>query len=204
MKYACRRFLAGGCLLLLLCGSTRATAPTESSVMEQLVAEEDVFSSFSDETCAVIADDGSCLVYASHTATPKLVTRFLNAYNDEDEDDIDLGDDSDLDDYDLDEQPPESCVDTHERCPDWATMGECEANPAYMERYCPYSCNACDQLPYEHVTKYGEPQTVDPERFDEMEPLLNDMDDYMYQIVFVDPKYSNVKDQVRMSSNSNI
>jgi len=47
----------------------------------------------------------------------------------------------------------DSCKDSHELCPHWARMQECDKNPKYMLRNCHKSCNFCSKLqalhPYE-------------------------------------------------------
>ena len=35
------------------------------------------------------------------------------------------------------------CVDEDDNCAQWAAMGECTKNPAFMESSCKASCNAC-------------------------------------------------------------
>merc|ERR1719297_4169 len=39
--------------------------------------------------------------------------------------------------------PTPPCVDNNQWCGDWAAIGECEANPAYMLVNCRYSCGVC-------------------------------------------------------------
>merc|ERR1719495_54077 len=39
---------------------------------------------------------------------------------------------------------PTGCVDSNKYCSDWATKGQCQANPAYMNDYCKKSCGKCD------------------------------------------------------------
>ena len=35
------------------------------------------------------------------------------------------------------------CVDEHERCAEWAALGECAQNPSFMMASCIHSCNVC-------------------------------------------------------------
>lgn len=35
------------------------------------------------------------------------------------------------------------CVDNHEKCGEWASIGECENNPNWMLKNCEISCNVC-------------------------------------------------------------
>ena len=48
---------------------------------------------------------------------------------------------------------PAGCVDKSENCARWATMGECDANPAYMLSDCARSCDACDAASKAAVSK---------------------------------------------------
>lgn len=36
-----------------------------------------------------------------------------------------------------------TCLDSNDSCEEWATRGECTANPKYMLVNCPVSCQAC-------------------------------------------------------------
>merc|ERR1719343_644973 len=42
---------------------------------------------------------------------------------------------------------PQPCTDENQMCPDWAAIGECEANPDYMEANCALSCGVCGTNP---------------------------------------------------------
>lgn len=87
----------------------------------------------------------------------------------EDEDDYDDGEEK------RDGDDEEECVDTHENCSFWASIGECSKNPNYMLKGCAKSCNSCpkkmaggltaDQnqesaVLLAEIEKYGEPQEV--------------------------------------------
>jgi hypothetical protein len=39
-----------------------------------------------------------------------------------------------------------ACQDNNDDCNGWATEGECEANPGYMNTECPLSCKRCTAL----------------------------------------------------------
>ena len=41
-----------------------------------------------------------------------------------------------------------SCADKAPECGQWASIGECDANPGYMMVSCASSCNMCDMLDY--------------------------------------------------------
>mmetsp|Transcript_21895 Transcript_21895/g.48383 ORF Transcript_21895/g.48383 Transcript_21895/m.48383 type:complete len:364 (-) Transcript_21895:118-1209(-) len=38
----------------------------------------------------------------------------------------------------------QTCKDSHEKCQRWASLGECEKNPAWMHPHCAVSCKTCD------------------------------------------------------------
>lgn len=38
------------------------------------------------------------------------------------------------------------CVDKHDTCGHWASIGECDANPGYMHLNCAVSCDSCGKL----------------------------------------------------------
>ena len=46
-----------------------------------------------------------------------------------------------------------NCVNQHERCAFWSSIGECEKNPGYMITSCAPACQTCDQLLYEERCK---------------------------------------------------
>ena len=37
----------------------------------------------------------------------------------------------------------EDCIDENDNCKQWAAMGECDANPGYMQVSCRRSCKVC-------------------------------------------------------------
>jgi len=39
--------------------------------------------------------------------------------------------------------PPDSCADKVADCQGWATAGECQSNPGYMNEMCPKACGTC-------------------------------------------------------------
>lgn len=43
---------------------------------------------------------------------------------------------------DLLEKSKDECIDKHEHCPQWADLGECEANTD-VQNYCKRSCSEC-------------------------------------------------------------
>jgi len=53
------------------------------------------------------------------------------------------GDGTCSNDADVTEKTEELCKDLHPKCEIWASQGECNANPNYMEQNCPVSCKSC-------------------------------------------------------------
>ena len=51
--------------------------------------------------------------------------------------------------HNLDEETINACVNDHESCAFWATIGECENNPAYMVTKCAPSCLSCHKISFE-------------------------------------------------------
>jgi ShK domain-like len=60
--------------------------------------------------------------------------------HDEDEEDGDYEEEWD------EMEDEEGCFDNDEKCDEWASMGECEANPKYMLTYCKQSCMICGDV----------------------------------------------------------
>lgn len=54
-----------------------------------------------------------------------------------------------------------TCKDTHARCIDWATAGECSKNEQYMTRSCPRSCGICSGSPAAPAAAEPTAQLVD-------------------------------------------
>ncbi|EEC44990.1 predicted protein [Phaeodactylum tricornutum CCAP 1055/1] len=42
-----------------------------------------------------------------------------------------------------------NCMNRHELCTFWASLGECDANPTYMKLQCAPACNTCDELSFD-------------------------------------------------------
>lgn len=61
------------------------------------------------------------------------------------------------------------CLDRHQRCKEWAAMGECEHNPNYMLRECERSCFKC----YEDTTQFGVKQSLPPKDHEDYEATLD-------------------------------
>jgi hypothetical protein len=45
-----------------------------------------------------------------------------------------------------DDEEEEECFDSHEKCDEWVSMGECEANAEYMLQNCKKSCMICGDV----------------------------------------------------------
>jgi len=48
--------------------------------------------------------------------------------------------------YDRVESLKEKCVNKHDKCVFWASIGECTKNPGYMENDCMLACQNCGKL----------------------------------------------------------
>jgi prolyl 4-hydroxylase len=105
------------------------------------------------------------------------------------------------------------CQDAETACKMWAESGECEANPKYMLNNCRVSCETCSMTPKEiqkmiderleentddmdlEETPWGVAQDVEDD--DETRRIIAETEEYMKNVVFVDPKYESVKDQCK-------
>lgn len=73
------------------------------------------------------------------------------------------------------------CEDRHKRCHVWADLGECEANPADMHKYCAKSCGICgkdtgknDDETQGVASAEDTPAAVEDEMEDEYDPNCKD------------------------------
>lgn len=111
------------------------------------------------------------------------------------------------------------CVDSHEKCEEWADGGECDVNPMYMLFSCRSSCKTCDvndtdlKKVAEHKRKlhlvggdermletpYGITQNIEFEIADDhkKESVMKKMEVYMDTVVKVDPKYKDVNESCK-------
>ncbi|KAL3774735.1 hypothetical protein HJC23_008856 [Cyclotella cryptica] len=48
--------------------------------------------------------------------------------------------------HDMEEKLNEQCTNKHQLCVYWASDGECELNPMFMEEECILACQRCDHL----------------------------------------------------------
>jgi len=48
--------------------------------------------------------------------------------------------------YDGIESLKEKCINKHDKCVFWASIGECAKNPGYMENDCMLACQSCSKL----------------------------------------------------------
>lgn len=47
------------------------------------------------------------------------------------------------------------CIDQHDKCEEWAILGECEKNSAFMLESCKKACNACSDKLLKSVGRKG-------------------------------------------------
>lgn len=90
-----------------------------------------------------------------------------------------------------------SCMDGHEQCEFWASVGECEKNPTYMLNHCVKSCAVCkpgnaartateqrlldevDSSILSKTTAFGNTQTADGDKKEITMKVVEEMLDYM-------------------------
>lgn len=48
--------------------------------------------------------------------------------------------------YDHIESLKEKCINKHDKCVFWASIGECKKNPGFMETDCMLACQVCEKL----------------------------------------------------------
>jgi hypothetical protein len=77
----------------------------------------------------------------------------------------------------LDENVTDYCRNHHESCSAWAAMGECIANPEFMQEKCAPACQCCDQLQFEARCP---PRPLEWKERDVWRP--GDMDDFFLQL----------------------
>ena len=110
----------------------------------------------------------------------------------------------------------ENCMDSHEQCSHWASLGECNANPVYMLPNCQKSCNNCpgsvddsigtsllDEKEFllQSVQEFGIPQTVDEEDGIEL-TIIRDSISYMRNFVNTkNPTHRLTKQQISLCRN---
>jgi len=80
----------------------------------------------------------------------------------------------------------ELCEDNHEKCSDWAGMGECEKNPSYMLAYCRKSCEQCQDHQSEDISiilkrtaRFGLMQRAEGTKKEETVEVVKSMLEYM-------------------------
>jgi prolyl 4-hydroxylase len=100
----------------------------------------------------------------------------------------------------------------------WADAGECNANPRYMMVYCVKSCNVChykgdlaeliqtrldakaeedEEKAKLDKTKYGVEQVLSD---DKTKKAYNEMIDYIENVVMVEEKYKNIREDCKLRS----
>lgn len=90
----------------------------------------------------------------------------------------------------------DNCVDENENCGFWASIGECEKNPAYMLSQCALSCRSCvKSSTLAETVLYGERQLVNSN--ENFTKTFQKMHDYMIHTVFVNETFADVRENVR-------
>ena len=107
-------------------------------------------------TTAAAADAADAKACETTESCPNLLnvnedegsSNLTEVVDDEDEDDDDeeesvSDNDDDEDESDDEDEDENDCRDHKENCPIWASKNECNTNPVYMTKYCPFSCHKC-------------------------------------------------------------
>mmetsp|Transcript_15600 Transcript_15600/g.26594 ORF Transcript_15600/g.26594 Transcript_15600/m.26594 type:complete len:471 (+) Transcript_15600:99-1511(+) len=85
------------------------------------------------------------------------------------------------------------CKDTNEECEHWASLGECDANPNYMQANCALSCNSCpkqrvisaeERKLVEDVSNFGERQRVEGDTYEDTLEVIRKTVAYMQNDVY--------------------
>ena len=102
--------------------------------------------------------------------------------------DIRIADASDETSKDDDSSSVQACRDQHPNCASWATYGECEKNPNYMQSHCPVSCDTCPMVAPEYVPiSFGKTQILEPDSsknftVDDMKDAIQQQEIYMQNV----------------------
>ena len=97
-----------------------------------------------------------------------------------------------------------SCIDQHQQCEYWSSLGECEKNPTYMLDKCAKSCNSCDlkktarKLSQDddllsRTAKFGDLQSAHGSKAAETRKVVEDFLDYMEN----SDDFKNLPDKIR-------
>ena len=128
----------------------------DAAVVDGSVKSDDIAECSEDGTCDTgdlyDGDEGEKVEehVSASTADTEVGRRIVEL-----DDIVDTGDlhneDEDEEDGDYEEEwgdveDEEECVDNNEKCDEWASMGECEANPRYMLINCKKSCMICGDM----------------------------------------------------------
>jgi ShK domain-like len=126
--------------MLKYCPASCESDDLETNFHEVRYDEDDGICEDKHSYCSIWADHGECEEnsYDMERFCPKSckVCSLLNDERDLEEDDEE--DDSNLD--------VVKCQNNHETCEFWASKGECEVNPNYMEQNCAKACGTCPKL----------------------------------------------------------
>lgn len=96
----------------------------------------------------------------------------------------------------------EQCIDKDEKCAVLAENGDCIHNPSFMLTNCRESCSACVGHNTENKTAisscYGVPQALVDDGYWRAQVLerIQQVDNYMFQQVFIEEKYRRLKHEV--------
>jgi hypothetical protein len=88
------------------------------------------------------------------------------------------------------------CKDYSEKCDKWAEKNDCARVPEQYLKLCPKACKVCDNISVEgdYISNcYGEAQHVAGDQGENTTLRIREVEDYMFQEVFVDEKYDNIR-----------
>jgi len=135
-----------------------------------------------DDKCATYAEDGACEL------NPGYMTHYCAASCDTCDAVIAAAKAAEF----VDEKDfSEACKDDDYRCAEWAGMGECDANPGYMKKFCRNACLVC----YEGTNQFGIGQRLPTKKEGGPEGTLARIDQsikYM-QTVWLDERFDRVR-----------
>ena len=164
-------------MILLLCLLTRILAAQEAHDQQQ----QQVCSSKEADG----KGEGSCQNPQQQAEEDVTVEKLEKA----DDVDIRIADASDeIISKDDDSSSVQTCRDQHPNCASWATYGECDKNPNYMQSHCPVSCDTCPMVAPEYVPiSFGKTQILEPDTsknftVDDMKDAIHQQEIYMQNV----------------------
>jgi hypothetical protein len=86
------------------------------------------------------------------------------------------------------------CKDYSDKCEKWAKKNDCARVPEQYLKLCPKACKVCDNVSGDYISNcYGEAQHVAGDQAEDTALRIREVEDYMFQEVFVDEKYDQIR-----------